>query len=148
MPAIISALISHAQSLGVFASVNAHEPKAAPTNGLTGALWVDEITPAPRRSGLASTSFRLAFNFRVSMNMLADPQDEIDPAVLTAVMLLLRAYAGDFELGGQVAFIDLLGAHGAPLSAKAGYMPQDGRLYRVMTIAIPVVINDVTDQAP
>jgi hypothetical protein len=146
--AIINALLSHALSLGVFEHVNGHEPKAAPMDGLHGSLWVDEIAPAQRRSGTSATSVRLAFNFRVQTSMMAEPQDDIDPAILVAVMLLMRAYSGDFELGGQAAFIDLLGAHGAPLAAKAGYLNQDNRLYRVMVLAIPIILNDVFDQAP
>lgn len=148
VPAIIAALESHALSLGMFALVNTHEPKAAPINGLHGALWVDEIAPAQRRSGMASTSARLVFNFRIGIGMIAEPQDDIDPQILVATMALMRAYSGDFELGGQAAQIDLLGAYGSPLGARAGYLPQDGKLFRVMVITIPIILNDVFDQSP
>jgi len=34
------------------------------------------------------------------------------------------------------------------LMAKAGYLSQDGRIYRVMVITIPIIVNDVFTQAP
>lgn len=146
--AIRDALISHAASLGMFASVSGHEPKAAPGDGVYGALWVDEIAPARARSGLASTSVRLAFSFRIGTNMVAEPQDDIDPKVLVTASALILAYSGDFDLGNEAAYIDLLGAHGVGLMAKAGYMNQDSRLYRVMVVTIPIIVNDVFTQSP
>lgn len=145
---IMGALISHALSLGLFNEVNGHEPKAAPMNGLYGALWVNGLEPARARSGLAATSCRLSFNFRVGTNMIAEPQDDIDPQILVTTAALMQQYSGDFELGGYAAFIDLLGAHGPSLSAQAGYLDQDGRKYRVMVITIPVIVNDVFTQSP
>jgi hypothetical protein len=44
--------------------------------------------------------------------------------------------------------VDLLGQFGTPLSAQAGYVNQDGRLFRIMTITLPLVVNDVWGQAP
>lgn len=146
--AIRQALIDHALASGLFDQVSGHEPKAAPLGRLHGALWVDEIGPARQRSGLASTSTRLSFNFRIGTNMNAEPPDDVDLDILVAVMTMMRAYSADFMLGGEVADIDLLGAHGAPLQARAGYLNQDNRLYRVMVIGIPIISNDVFDQAP
>jgi hypothetical protein len=42
--------------------------------------------------------------------------------------------------------VDLLGAHGIPLSARAGYDEQDSKMFRVMDINLPLVINDVWQQ--
>jgi len=33
-----------------------------------------------------------------------------------------------------------------PLSALAGYLNQDGKLYRVMTVTLPIIINDIWAQ--
>lgn len=148
IPAIRAGLISHALALGLFSDVSGHEPKAAPTGGLSGALWMDSIDPARARSGLNSSTLRVAFNFRIGQGMLDEPQDDIDERVMVAACALMNAYSGDFELGGQVMEIDLLGAHGFPLSAKAGYLNQDSKLYRVMVITIPLIINDVFAQNP
>jgi hypothetical protein len=142
---ILNQVVSHAMASGLFERVNAHEPKSAPGNGLSAAVWVDTIGPV-RSSGLAATSGRLALMVRVYTSMLAEPADAVDPNLVAAVDALLAAYSADFDLGGTVRCVDLLGQAGEPLSARAGYLQQDNRLYRVMTITLPLIVNDLWTQ--
>jgi hypothetical protein len=144
---LIGALEDHAASLGQFDQINRHEPKSAPGRGLTAAIWVDRLRPV-RTSGLNSVSVALDVMVRVYLPMLTEPQDEIDPLMLDAVDALCATYGGDFQLGGRVRSVDLFGAGGVQLQAQAGYMQQDGRLYRVMTITVPCVVNDLWTEAP
>jgi hypothetical protein len=137
---------SHALASGRFASVNTHEPKSAPGNHHA-ALWVQSAGPVQATSGLTSTSARVEFKLRVYANMLSEPQDAIDPEILTTVDELLTDYSGDFSLGAAVMKVDLLGAHGEPLGAQAGYINQDGQLLRVMDITIPLIVNDAWSQS-
>lgn len=141
---ILSALVSHACTLGYFDQVNQHEPKNKNPSlaGMTAAVWVQKIGPV-RSSGLASTSGRIEFTVRVYTSMLAEPQDSIDPDVMAAVDALLAAYSGNFTLGDLVREVDLLGEAGPPLSAQAGYLNQAGKLYRVMDITLPLIVNDI-----
>ncbi|TAJ21836.1 MAG: hypothetical protein EPO65_00620 [Dehalococcoidia bacterium] len=145
---ILSAVESHAASSGHFERVNTHEPKNAPGNGLTAAVWVQRLAPIARRSGLAATSALLLVNLRVYSNMLQEPQDAIDPNVVAAVDALMSAYSGDFTLGGLVAEVDVLGQFGTTLAAEAGYLSQDNKLFRVMTLTVPLVLNNVWEQVP
>jgi hypothetical protein len=145
--AILDAAVSHAMALGLFERVNQHEPKNAPGNGLTAAVWVDYIGPFAGQSGLATTSALLVLNVRCYTSMLAEPQDGIDPRLTSAVAVLMGEYSGDFDLGGAVESVDLLGRSGRRLEAQAGYISQDGKLYRVMTIVLPVIVNDVWSQS-
>lgn len=144
---LIRRVADHALTLGVFDAVNRHEPKAKPGNGISAAVWVDQITPIPS-SGLVSTSVRFAVQVRLYTNMLAEPQDMIDPNLVAACDALMGAYSADFTLGGQVRSVDLLGAHGVPLSAQAGYLNVDGALFRVITITVPLIVNDAWEQTP
>jgi len=144
---ILDAAQSHAMTLGLFERVNGHEPKKAPGNGLTAAVWVQSIAPI-QSSGLAATSGRLELRVRIYTPMLSEPQDAIDPNVLAAVDALMAAYSGDFTLGGEARNVDLLGQHGTPLSATAGYLNQDSRLLRVMDVVLPILINDLWSQSP
>jgi hypothetical protein len=146
--AILAAVRSHAAASGHFDRVSGHEPKNAPGNGVSAATWVDRVTPLPQGSGLASSSALLLLNVRVFTNMLSDPPDDIDPSLVSAVDALMTAYSADFDLGGNVRNVDLLGAYSAGLSAQAGYVEQDGKLYRVMTISLPLVVSDVWQQSP
>ncbi len=144
---IYAAIESHALASGWFDRVAGHEPKNAPGHGFSLALWLDEIAPDPESSGLSSTSGRVTLNARIYTSMLADDQDAIDPTLAGATHDLMGRLSGDFTLGGRVRNIDLLGqSSNGRLSAKAGYLNQDGKLFRVMVITIPVLINDLWEQ--
>lgn len=143
---LVSALESIAMTLGVFRTVNFHEPKSAPGSGLRVALWTQSIEPIPMASGLASTSGYVVANARVYGNMLAKPEDDVDPRLMTAMTTLMGAYSADFTLGGTVRNIDLLGQYGQKLSAQAGYITIDSAMYRIMTLAIPCIVNDMWEQ--
>jgi hypothetical protein len=145
--AIFDVVQSHAAKTGYFERVNTHEYKAAPGVGLSCEIWADYIGPFPAGSGLALTSGLLTLAVRIRTSMTQEPQDSIDPAVLTTTVALLGEYSGDFDLGTNVRNVDLLGASGTPLSARAGYLNQDNKLYRVMTITLPIMINDLWAQA-
>lgn len=148
---VVDATVSHAAATGLFDKVNGHEPKSAPTagpRGLTCAVWADQLRPS-LRSGLDSTTVVLELNVRLFMRMLTEPQDAIDPAMLEAVDTLCGEYVGDFTLGGLVKSVDVRGADGGTmLSARAGYVQQDGAVFRVMTIIVPCVVNDFWPEAP
>ena len=145
--ALFDQVKSHAMTLGVFDRVNTHEPKNPPGNGLSCSIWTDVIEPLPDASGLGATSGRVAFHVRVFSSMLAEPQDDIDPQILIAVTTLIGEYSGHFTLGGTVRDVDLLGAHGEPLKAQAGYLDIARKLYRVMVITLPIIINDLWVQS-
>jgi hypothetical protein len=144
---ILSAIVSHAYTLGYFDQVNQHEPKNKnpAMAGITAAVWVQSVAPV-KSSGLAATSGRLEFTVRIYTSMLAEPQDAIDPGVLTALDALMAAYSANFTLGGLVRKVDLLGEAGTPLSAQAGYLNQAGKLYRVIDITLPLIVNDIWAQ--
>jgi len=143
---VTNAVASHASGSGNFDAVNRFEPKSAPGNGLTCSVWVQSIRPAP--SGLISTSVRFEMMVRLYSPMLEEPQDLIDPNLSGAAWDLMTAYSGDFTLGGLVESVDLLGKAGEPLSWEAGYVQIERPLFRIISITLPVVINDAFDQAP
>lgn len=147
--AVFDALLSVPMASGFFDLVNGHEPKSAPPGvGLHAALWLDSIEPNPERSGGATVSLVATFMLRLYSNMLAEPQDSIDPNLMVAAVGLMAAYCGDFELGGAAAAIDLLGMKGPGLTGQAGYLTLDKTLQRVFDISIPVMIDDAFAETP
>ncbi len=143
---LFAATESHVMALGRFDRVGRHEPKNAPGSGLTVAIIGAAIGPS-EGSGLAATQARVEFTVRIYSNMTQEPQDGIDPELLSATDALLNAYSGDFQLGAAVMAVDLLGAYGAPLAAQSGYVTVDQTMFRVMDITLPMVIADAWTQA-
>lgn len=144
---LLDAAISHAQTLGRFERVNGYEPKGAPTTaGLTAAVWAQDVSPVRGASGLASTTVRLELAVRLYASLQQDAADAIDPDLIAALDDLMRAYSADFTFDGQVRNVDLLGAHGTPLRAQAGYLRHGDSEYRVMTITLPLIVSDLWDQ--
>lgn len=143
---ILDAVESHALASGYFTTVNGHEPMSPPTSGITCAVWVEQIGPARGGSNIRSTTARLALFVRLYTSLVQQEPDTIDPALMDALDWLMAAYSSDFTLNGLVRHVDLLGAYGDPLSARAGYLAESGSEFRVMTITLPLVVNDLWAQ--
>ncbi len=141
-------VVSHASATGLFETVNGHEPKNAPGNGLSAAVWLQSVEPFPGGSGLQAVTIVLTYTIRIYLNFQSQPYDSIDPALLQAADALFSAYAGDFTLGGKVRDVDLFGESGSKLKGEAGYLDQDGKKYRAFVINLPLVINDVWAEVP
>lgn len=145
---LVDRVASHAKKTGLFDRVANHEPKNKPGRGLTAAIWADAIEPARARAGLAATSARVVLKLRIYTNMLQDPQDLIDPSIMRATDKMFEALSGDFDLGDADRWIDLLGAtQGHPLSAQSGYINIDNMTFRVMTITVPIIVEEAWTQA-
>lgn len=147
---IFDAVVSDVQASGYYDRVNLHEPKRKPGSGLTAAIWVQNIQPLGEASGLAISSGLLIFQMRSYMNMLKESQDSIDPAMLKAVSSIIRRYHDNFDFGLDpvVRNVDVFGQFGTKLSATAGYLEQDGTMFRIMDLMVPVVVNDIWPQIP
>lgn len=142
---ILDAVVSHAMASGHFEQVNGHEPANTPALGLTAAVWTESVQ-AVRSSGLDQTTVQLVFNVRLYASAQSEPADAIDPNMITAMDDLCAAYVGDFTLGGLVRQVDILGAYGRPLLVRAGYVQQSGAVIRVLTITLPLIVNDLWEQ--
>ncbi|MGE3448686.1 MAG: hypothetical protein AB7H92_14025 [Microbacteriaceae bacterium] len=143
----VDELCSHLLRLGMFRSVNGHEPKNRPS-GPTAAVWVQRLGPTTAIGSAAATSALLVFTVRLYMPMLQEPQDAIDPKLVGAADKIINLISGDFTLGESVDFVDLLGQTGTTLSAQAGYVDIGGALMRAIDVTIPIVIIDAWAQEP
>lgn len=144
---LVDKIVSHAKALGVFRSVNFHEPKGQPGSGLRYGVWADIIRPVGEASGLNSTSGVVEVQGRIYGNALQKPEDDVDPRIMAAAVTLIGAYSGDFNFGATVRNVDLLGMYGRSLMAQAGYATIAQTTYRIMDITVPVIVNDLWTQA-
>lgn len=145
--AILAALRSMAERSGKFETVQGSEPKSTPGNGVTGAFWFTALDPVPAASGLASTAIRLVMTLRIYIPSTAQPQDAIDPQIISAAGAMFTALSGGFTLGGLIEEIDLLGAYGEPLSGRPGWLPFGDEKFRTIDILIPIIVTDEYIQA-
>jgi hypothetical protein len=145
--ALFDAVRTHALNLGVFDGVATHEAKSKPGNGVYAEIWVNQMHPLPQFSGLAETAGLVVFHIRIRVNFMQKPEDDTDKRLLTAASTLIGEYSGAFTLGGSVVAVDLLGMHGESLGMQAGYLEQDGTLFRVATVTLPIVIDNMFTQA-
>jgi len=144
---ILDAVVSDAKASGYFTKVNTHEVMRQPGSRLTAAIWVQAVNPVALASGLAVTSAQVIFMLRIFTSLNQYPQDIIDPQVVKAVSNLMRRYHDDFDFGGIIRNVDLLGQFGTALAAVAGYVESDdGSLFRIMDLTIPCIVNDVWPQ--
>lgn len=148
---ILDAVVSDIQSSGYFDRVITHESKRSPGLGLSADVWFLTLDPVPEGSGLNKTSARLAWNVRLQSSMLMEPQDLIDPNLIRAAANLIRRWHDnfDFDLDPMVRNVDCLGAYGSPLRAQSGYVEyEQSRVFRIIDIEVPIIVNDVWPQIP
>lgn len=145
--AVFAKIVSFAQATGRFEQVNQHEPKNKPGHGVLCSVWIQRIRPIPE-SGLAATSGVLILNVRIYKNMLELELDSIDPEMTSAALDMMAAITGDFLLTGvpSVRNVDLIGSTGTALDSQAGYVELGRGVFRVITITVPVIINDLFTQ--
>lgn len=144
---IFNAMVSHAMSLGYFDQVNQHESKQSAFDGLTCEIWIEQVNPV-RTSALNTTSVRIQFEVRMYAGSISQPYDDLDSSLIEALDALMREYTGDFTLGGIIRHVDIFGAYGPGIQARTGYVNHDGKEFRVFSVNVPIIVDDLWDQAP
>lgn len=144
---ILDGLVSHAMGTGYFQQVNEHESKQSAFEGLTCEIWVEQVRPV-KTSGLASTSIMIQFQVRMYAGTMAEPYDDTDANLVVALDALMRDYISDFTLGGLLRHVDVFGAHSNGVRASTGFVNHDGKEFRVFSINLPCIVDDLWDQAP
>lgn len=147
---LIAEVVGYALGSGRFDSVNGHEPKNSPGTGVVGAVWMGPLKPI-KESGLAATSCCLSLMFRVYVDFKSQPFDAIDPTVTAAIIDMMNYITGDFGFASLdfIRSVDLIGMPGVSdgMTAAPGYVEIDRVIYRVFTLTIPCIINDMFAQS-
>lgn len=146
----LEALLSVAQRTGLFEQAKIGESKSAPTNeGLSLDVFGMTMTTVSVNSGLTAATARVEFQLRIMKDMKTQPEDSIDFDVLAAADEVMNALVGGYTLDGEIFAVDVLGAYGEALRAEAGYITigggaagSGGRMFRVMDVFVPIVIDN------
>jgi len=146
-PGLVDAVASVALATGCFDTVNTHEPKAPPGTGMTCSIWTSDIRPVGS-SGLNAVSGLIELTMRIQTPALQEPADQIDPSVMQTVGTLMAAFGAGFTLGAIVREVDLIGQHSQGQRAKPGYVDQNGTVYRVFDVMLPLIVNDLYPEEP
>lgn len=148
---ILSAVESHVAASGHVEQVMRFDPRNPDTYepinpaqlGVNAAIWVQAVGVVPAASGLDVVTGKVDVTVQLYTRKDTPPLELVDPRMVEAVDALFAAYCGDFTLGGLVSWVDLLGAHGQALEARAGFLTEDETLYRIYRIELPLVLADV-----
>lgn len=144
--AVTSALETVLGRLGGIERINKHEPKNAPGNGITAALWPISKGPARGASGLDSTTLLCVMRCRLFRDGMAEPLDMIETDMMDAADDICEAMSAHFTLAGLAREVDLLGAFGNPLGWVTGWANVSGTHFRIIDVTIPLILNDQYDQ--
>jgi hypothetical protein len=102
-------------------------------------------------SGLASVGTVLTWMGRIYLpagDGSSMPYDEIDQELYRLTDRLMAAFFGDFTLGGRVRNVDIFGHSSPGVSADPGWQKIESTTFRVMTITLPLIVNDLYEEVP
>jgi hypothetical protein len=121
-----------------------HEPLSAPdAPGVICCIWPAEpMAPIAESSGLAGADARMPVMVRMLRNALAEPQDQRETDLIDAYDALMTALLGAFTLNGKVRAIDVLGESGEALAGQWGYITLDKKIFRIVDLTVPLMINN------
>lgn len=146
------ALMSVLQRTGYLKTVDGHEPREAPGTTPHGAVWMGPGRPVgPRVSGVASVGTVLTWFVRIYLPAGQGgnkPYDEIDRELYRITDALLALFFGEFTLGGRVRNVDIFGMASPGVSWDPGYQDIGGSKFRIMTITLPLIVNDQYEEVP
>jgi hypothetical protein len=140
---IAGAVRDAVMATGLFETVAMHEPKSSPLDGMSAAVWFDRMIPIGSNSGLNVASALCLWTGRIYQSFMAEPYDDIDKQVSRAGAAVMGAFIGGFTLTGLIKNVDIFGANGFSLTQIMGYINQDSKIFRVATIQIPLIVNDL-----
>lgn len=146
----MQALQSKLRAMGnVYEAVIAEpsQPFTAPaqTKRVAAAVWFVSWLPTLT---LATSVEGFILNVRLHVDAFAKPQEEHELALTDTFSEFTTDIQQDYTLGGVVREIDIAGQFTDGMSAEAGRITLSDKMYRIIDITVPVIVNDVATHAP
>ena len=130
----IRAIQGHLMASGWFDRVQVGEPKGPPGNGLTAAIFMDNV--AVEELTLSTTIERHEVVVRFYTPELQETTPIREDRLEKATAYIEKAWFGDFSLGAAVRNIDI-----SQLAWDFGHVNIDRIEYRTVEITLPLIVD-------
>ena len=139
-PTIITrAIKDFVEAQGSFRGASIGPPDDAP-DGLWGAVWYESTRLMGEKSSLSKGSGILTFNLRIYQEQSTESNEDAELRLSMLAHELMSAMAGDFDFGDanvrNLEPFDSFGADTSELEVK-------GRVYDIVDLTIPLLVNDI-----
>lgn len=124
------------------------EPKAPKAAGFAAAVFMGPWHVA--QLTLNNTVEVHEVQVRIYRNMLASPEEDIEPDLADAVDQLKEYLASNFKLDetDKVRCIDFGGQLGAGVAGRFGYITVAETMHRIADITLPIIVDDTAPLTP
>ena len=143
----LQAVESYLLASGYFGSnVAVGEPKQ-PVAGaeLSAAIFMGSTTVA--ETTLTKIIEQHMVTIRIYRDMLAEPTESIEFELGEVSSDIQSDLIGDYDLGETIRNIDIAGIYGAGMGATWGYVDLGGKMYRIVDISLPLIVDDSATMA-
>lgn len=127
------------QGLASLSTVQIGEPMAPPVDKTASIFMMDNVQSSTTLSG---TIEDYGIQIRVYYNALHEPTQDIEFDTQQAASDIVVALAANFTLGGEVRAVDFAGENGGKVTVRWGHLDVSGTMYRVVDIAVPLIVDD------
>lgn len=135
-------IVTYLQGDGGIRTAQAGEPKSPPT-GVQG-VFASVIMRSTSIVALTlnGTIEQHVILIRLYRDMLAEPQKSIEVDLATAAQRIQADIAGEYDLGASIRSVDVGGEYGEPMRTDWGYVTISDRMYRIVDISVPLLVDD------
>ena len=136
----LQAISDYIQKSGYVQKSTIGEPKAPPSEPVSAAVFLDSVAVAALT--LNGTIEVHTVTLRLYMDMLGDPTEDIEFGMAEVVSNISSDLLGEYDLGASIRNVDAAGMHGSPLRATWGYVDVGGKMFRIVDMSIPLIVDD------
>ena len=138
----LKAVETYLRKDGACGAVTIGEPKSPPGGGKYQAAVYMRSTAVYGVTANGGTLEVHVVNVRLYKDMLAEPRENIETDLATALARIASDLIGEYDLGATVRNIDVAGAQGTPMSSEWGYTSISEKMFRVIDLRVPLLVDD------
>ena len=146
--ATLKAIESHLAKSGYDQKVQIGEYKAPPPGQAFAAAIYIRSTRVLRLFANGGTQELHVAAIRLYRDMLQEPQEDGETVLAVAAEQMMQNIAQDADLGATIMTVDVGGISGTPMGSDWGYADIGGKMFRIVDITVPLLVNDSMTVAP